>query len=318
MEITMESKHSIKAVVNRTGISPYLIRAWERRYNAVTPDRTPTNRRLYTDRDIEKLTLLYKATLRGESIGQIANLSIKGIKELLGDGSLSDKPISYPSKHTVLEKKEIIDKYIELVKNLNREGLYRILFEAETSFSKPVLLSDIILPILDRIGDEWQDGSLKTVHEHLASAVLRSFLGELLLVNKSSETAPGILSTTLTGQLHEFGSIITTLSAIYEGWRGIYLGPNLPADEIASVTKQSGIKVIALSFVYPADDPLLSKEIQKLRRLVGHDVHIIAGGRMVINYAAKLEEINAYIANNIDSFRDILREIRTSSKRHNL
>lgn len=308
----MDSKHSIKAVVNRTGISPYLIRAWERRYNAVTPERTPTNRRLYSDRDIEKLALLYKATLRGESIGQIANLSIEGLRALIGDSSLSENRLDVKFGENAHGKNETIDSYIDLTRKLDREGLYKILLDAETGFSKPVLISDIILPLLDRIGDEWQKGTLKTVHEHLASAVLRSFLGELLMVNKSPEMAPGIISTTLSGQLHEFGSIITTLSAIYEGWRGIYLGPNLPADEIACATKQSGIKVIALSFVYPADDPHLNKELQKLRRLVGDDVHIIVGGRMVDNYKAALTDINAYIVNSIEEFRNTLRTLRKS------
>ena len=67
--------HTIKFVAIHTGISPHTIRAWERRYSALSPDRTATNRRLYSTTDIEKLSLLQRAVQAGHSIGQIANLA---------------------------------------------------------------------------------------------------------------------------------------------------------------------------------------------------------------------------------------------------
>jgi DNA-binding transcriptional MerR regulator/methylmalonyl-CoA mutase cobalamin-binding subunit len=312
MEFGMKAKHSIKAAARLAGISPFLIRAWERRYKAVIPERTSTNRRLYSDQDIEKLVLLHRATLKGESIGQVAGLSIKELKTFLGENSiLEDVHLNGTSENTLTET-EIIDKCIELTANLDRDGLYNILLGAEARFSKPVLLDDIILPFLQKIGEKWQDGSLKVVHEHLASAVIRSFLGELLISYKAAENGPSIISTTFPGQYHEFGAIIAALAATSEGWRGTYLGPNLPADEIAFGASQNRVKAIALSLVYPSDDPHLTREIKKLRRLVGDDIIILAGGRTAEYYRASLEEINAVIVKNMKEFREALRDARNS------
>ncbi len=69
-------KYPIKVVSQMTGISAFVIRAWEKRHNVVTPSRTETNRRLYSDEDIEKLKLLNEAVKSGHNIGGIAYLSI--------------------------------------------------------------------------------------------------------------------------------------------------------------------------------------------------------------------------------------------------
>ena len=69
--------HNIKYVSRITGLSPHTIRAWERRYTALSPDRTDTNRRLYSEEDVEKLLLLARGIQHGHSIGRIANLSLE-------------------------------------------------------------------------------------------------------------------------------------------------------------------------------------------------------------------------------------------------
>ena len=56
-----ETKHPIQIVARRTGLSVDVIRAWERRYNAVTPTRTETGRRLYSNNDVKKLCTLEEA-----------------------------------------------------------------------------------------------------------------------------------------------------------------------------------------------------------------------------------------------------------------
>ena len=73
-ELDGEGKHPIQIVARRTGLTPDVIRVWERRYEAVLPRRTSTNRRLYSDRDVERLQLLRRATLAGRRIGDVARL----------------------------------------------------------------------------------------------------------------------------------------------------------------------------------------------------------------------------------------------------
>lgn len=309
----MTARHTIKAVSKQTGISPHLIRAWERRYNAVTPERTSTNRRLYSDDDIERLSLLYIATQKGESIGQVAPLPTEQLRQIAGDMEERDSGLINGENLGRLAEKDIINKSVELTEDLDRAGLYRILLESEARFSKPVLLEKIVIPFMHKIGDLWEDGTLKVVHEHLASAVVRSFLGELLLSQNPPENGPAIIGTTPAGHDHEFGAIIAVISAISEGWRGIYLGSDLPADEIAYGAQKYGAGVIALSLVYPADDPRIQLELHRLRRLVGDETIIIAGGKSVDNYRDSLREIDAIRVGSMAEYRKTLRDIRDSA-----
>ena len=78
-----ETKHPIQIVARRTGLSVDVIRAWERRYNAVTPTRTETGRRLYSNNDVKKLTLLSRAISAGRRIGDVASLSINDLMQVI-------------------------------------------------------------------------------------------------------------------------------------------------------------------------------------------------------------------------------------------
>ena len=103
-DLSKKPRHLIQVVGRRTGISSDVIRAWERRYGAVISQRTDTNRRLYTDDDIEKLTLLKRAINAGRRIGDIANLSYDDLFELvMGDESNSARSYTGPSTGTVME-----------------------------------------------------------------------------------------------------------------------------------------------------------------------------------------------------------------------
>ena len=313
MDVEIMARHSIKAVFKKTGISPHLIRAWEKRYNVVNPERTRTNRRIYSDEDIERLILLYDATQRGERIGQVAALSNKELRELTGENGIRHDDLYNDAGHNRFGEDKIISKCVELTEDLDRMGLYKILLESEARFSKPVLLENIIIPFMHKIGDLWENGSLKVIHEHLASAVVRSFLGEILISQKPAEDGPAIIGTTPTGQDHEFGALIAVLTALFDGWKGVFLGSDLPAEEIAFGAEKYRAKVIALSLVHPADDPHLHMELHKLRRMVGDDITIIAGGRSADNYGAALQDIKALLVGNMAEFRKTLREIRNSA-----
>ena len=94
------------------------------------------------------------------------------------------------------------------------------------------------------------------------------------------------------------------------GWNSIYLGPNLPADEIAGAVVTSGASVLALSLVHPADDPLLPTELSRIRRGLGSNVKILTGGSASSGYADVLREINAVEMHDTLSLSDELVGLR--------
>ncbi len=296
------AKHSIGAVAKRTGLSTYVIRIWEKRYRAIEPDRTETRRRLFSDREIERLILLKKAIEMGESIGQISSLSDEALKELVGDSGVKNSSTFNAPDDTGIAI-DYLDKSLDAVRSLDAAGLESVLNDAAIAVSKPVLLEKILGPLMYKIGDLWRDGQLKVVHEHLASAVVRTFLGNLASTYRPSQNAPSIVITTPVGQWHEFGALMVVIAALRIGWRAIYLGPNIPADEIASAVKSNGARAVALSLIYPADDPDIERELVSLRKYVGGEVAIYIGGRAAAKYTEVIRDIGAIAISKLTDFQ---------------
>ncbi len=305
-------KYSIKIVARRTGLSTHAIRIWEKRYAAVSPERTPTNRRLYSDADIERLLLLHKATLAGHAIGQVAQLSTENLKTLLGVKEATVAPETSASLDTDESPAQVLfDACLTAVKQLDAEALKSALENAEVALSKPMLIEQLIVPLMHKIGDLWRDGVLRVNHEHMATAVVRSFLGNIRVAYETPPTAPGIVITTPVGQLHELGALMAAATASSEGWRVTYLGPNLPAEEIAAAARQNKAKAIGLSIIYPGDDVRLSEEMQKLRRGVPDGVAILVGGRAASSYNHIFETAGMVRLKDMLGFSAILESMHT-------
>ena len=71
---------NIQLASQLSGVASATIRAWEKRYNAVVPDRAENKHRLYSENDIEKLAVLFSLTELGQSIGKIAHLELEELK----------------------------------------------------------------------------------------------------------------------------------------------------------------------------------------------------------------------------------------------
>jgi methylmalonyl-CoA mutase cobalamin-binding subunit len=148
----------------------------------------------------------------------------------------------------------------------------------------------------------WEDGSLKVMHEHMVSAVVRTFLGHMVSAGLMDPTAPGMVATTPAGVAHEFGALMAAVIAAARGWRAVYLGPNSPAGDIADAAAQSNARAVALSIIYPADDPNVKDELRRLGRALEPGVDILVGGRNAPSYKDVLDEIGARLIADMNEF----------------
>jgi DNA-binding transcriptional MerR regulator/methylmalonyl-CoA mutase cobalamin-binding subunit len=306
-------EHTIKAVALKTGLTPHVIRAWERRYRAVSPRRSDTGRRLYSDEDIERLSLLHKATGQGESIGQIANMSIDELNRLV-EGS-SEKPGYKSDTRPPANEKPpsyYVDACLQAAKDVDQKKLEVLLMKAAVNFSQPVFLEQVIEPLVYKTGDFWQSGEFKVLHEHIVSAIVRTVLGSMLNAQNAPERAPVMVATTPAGQIHEFGALLAAVTAASDGWRVVYLGPSMPADDIANAVRHQGAVVVALSVVYPGDDPALGQELVKLRKYMGGDINILVGGRAAKYYRNAFDATGSIYVESLEDLRLKLGKIRNS------
>jgi methanogenic corrinoid protein MtbC1 len=153
---------------------------------------------------------------------------------------------------------------------------------------------------------------MKIVHEHAASAVVRNVFGVLATSYGSGPSDPCLVVATPAGQNHEFGALAVAATANAMGWRSVYLGPNLPAEEIAAAAEACGAQAVALSIVHPGDDPRVVQEIERLRRLVGEGVTIVVGGRAAQNYMEAIAGTGAVLIADLSALRSRLESMERS------
>lgn len=305
-------KYPIKAVANLTGLSIHVIRAWEKRYNAVVPRRTDTNRRLYSHQDVEKLKLLSRASEMGYSIGNIASYNIDDLEKIVGENKNSVSSPNIQSKEIIPEDKdhEYLKRCIDAIINLNVQELEKELYRALVDMTQPIFLKNLIGPLLHEIGEMWKSGKIRIINEHISTAIIRKILSSLIDNNNVPQNSPIILIATPRGQMHELGALMVGVLASADGWNVMYMGPDLPGEEIVAAVERIKPRIVALSIVYPSDDFTLDIEMRKIHKLLGKKYKILAGGRSAYDYKEDLDKMNAKIILDLDEFRDELEKSR--------
>jgi len=307
----MASSFSIHAVAERTGLSPHVIRAWERRYRAIEPERSPGKHRLYSEAEIERLAKLRRAVENGHSIGQIARLPEEELGMLL-----AQRPPGAPAPerpHPGDPAAAMRSEAVLAVERFDSAALDAALRRALLELGHNGLLQIVVAPLAEEVGERWRRGALTAAHEHFFTAAVKVFLGGLTRQFVTPLTAPRIIVATPSGQLHELGALMAAAAAANLGWRSIYLGPGLPAHEIAGAALRQEAAAVALSIVYPEDDPNLARELTDLARLLPASTRILAGGRAARAYIDTLVRIGALYADSIGEFGERLDALRRSS-----
>jgi methanogenic corrinoid protein MtbC1 len=164
---------------------------------------------------------------------------------------------------------------------------------------------ELVLPLLSKVGELWVSEAICPVHEHILSVNLRRVLAWMIDSLPVDESAPVIVCTTPAHQRHELGAMLAGIAAAEERWRVAYIGPDLPAEDIAIGAKLTEASVVALSVVYVRDKDALRKEIRKIRAALPRGVMLVAGGSGAQN--AGLEKAGAIVLPGFDELLALLR-----------
>jgi methanogenic corrinoid protein MtbC1 len=303
-------------------LSKDVLRAWERRYSVVKPDRTDTGRRLYSDGDIAHLRLLRKASGAGRSVKQMARLSGSDLARLVEedeaarelrqeDEARSAGPGDGLAEDSGETTSELIADCLAAVEALDRERLQQTLNRAVVALPPTVLVEQVIAPLMQRIGMMWWDQRLNPRHEHLASTAVRASLDQVIeALGRRGRVRPHLVCATPNGQRHEIGALLGAATAAAAGWRVTFLGSDLPVEEIAAAAVSLRAEGVALSLVHPEDDPELPVAIRRLKGLLLPDTQLFAGGRAAAAYQEALEEVGAEVFGELTSLRTRLVELR--------
>jgi methanogenic corrinoid protein MtbC1 len=299
-------RHPVRVVSQRTGLSAHALRAWERRYSIVSPVRTEGGQRLYSDADIDRLLFLKALTDSGYSIGQLAALPAEELGRLYKEEAVpaAAEALGERGENGAGAARAAV---LQAIEDFDAVLLRHELESATVALGVSRFLEHVLAPVLTEIGDRWQNGQTSIAHEHLASAVVRQVLGWIRETAETPGPAPTLVVATPAGQVHEGGALMVAAAASVEGWQVAYLGTNLPALDIAEAARRTGARAVALSLLYPTDDPALGKELRALREALPRRVALMVGGAAAPAYAAAIKAAEGAIALDLPAARAMLR-----------
>lgn len=265
--------YPIRAVSLMTGVSIDTLRAWERRYGAVTPVRDDRGR-VYTDADVRRITLLREAVESGHAIGRVATMSDAQLQALASAPRALAPAQADRTPSLVIDTETIIGA----LERFDAAAVETELARAAALLRPPELLQSVVVPLLREVGDRWHSGRGRVAHEHMLSASIRNVLGSLLRVHQKAGVPDTVLFATPSGERHEFGTLGAALLAAAGGLGIVYLGADLPADDVVAVTTAVPIEVVVLGLTNPADPAKVEKELTLLSRRLAPHVELWLGG----------------------------------------
>lgn len=246
----LEGTFPLRAAVRLTGLSPELLRAWESRHAIVEPLRTPGGTRRYTAGQLERLRLVKAAVDAGQRIGQVARLGNEELKRRASNAtSRADGRL---------------DEILSALDRLEGAESGRLLSLQLAALGPMRFVRELATPLVHEIGERWAAGRMGVAQEHLASGLLRSLLGAALQPTASSLLGPRIVFATLPGERHELGLLMAALTTVGAGGNPLYLGAELPLDELLGAAGATGAAALALSLVTIPCDPA-TRALETLR-----------------------------------------------------
>jgi DNA-binding transcriptional MerR regulator/methylmalonyl-CoA mutase cobalamin-binding subunit len=302
------ARHPIGVVAERTGLSPDLLRVWERRYRAVEPSRSLDGQRSYSDADVERLRLLRLATMAGRSIRQVARLETEELARLVREDEAARQEVSRRTESAVLASTgEDVERALHLARAVDAPGLESFLRRTAAALGVPVFLDGLAAPLLRRMGEEWEAGRLTPAQEHVATAIVQRVLEGVIHFLVVPHDAPNLLLGTPVGEQHRMGSVLAAAAAAVDGWRVTHLGPDLPAGEIAAAALAVDARVVGVSIVYPRERDRVLAELRTLRSRLPASVPLAAGGAGAVALAPELRGAGIHVVQDLSELRAALR-----------
>ncbi len=220
--------YSIKDLENFTRIKAHTLRIWEQRYNLLNPERSDTNIRLYSERDLKRILNINLLYTNGLKISKIAKLSEAEIFQLANEILMASE----------VGQANSVNRLIELIVEYNEDAIRRELIQTSKKAGVTRVFVDLIVPALKKIGELWQVDSISVTHEHFFSNLLRDFL--VVQAEKCERIKPAkgkVILFLKEGEYHELGLLFYNYYLKSKGYDCLYLGQSVPLEDLRGMIK---------------------------------------------------------------------------------
>lgn len=277
------AKYSIKDLENFTKIKAHTLRIWEQRYSLLEPQRTDTNIRYYSDKDVKKIlniNLLYK---NGYKISKIASMTEKELYEIAAKILMESD----------IQGRDEINSFIENILELDEQAIQSSLNRINEAIGTEKLYIEVLIPLLEKIGTLWQVDAISVSHEHFMSNILREFLITQITSVETSKVAKGKVVLFLPEhEKHELSLLFYYYLLKKKNYDCFYLGQSVPMKDLKSFVEETQPDFLFTSLIAELTEEQFEKLFDDLTSLVNPS-QIYAGGYQLVKHEFSIpSEVN--------------------------
>jgi len=300
-----------KSVVQQTGVPGPTLRAWERRYTLLSPERANNTYRLYSERDVMMIRWLKERVDAGMSISQAIALFRHTYDETHSERPTSSEPsrresseiqlaasmtatgsdvsthvIPLGNEHpqsaspTMYSMRLVRERLVEAFNQLDESLANMIMGSMLAMYPLDQVCAELITPTMWHIGQLWADGTITVSVEHFASNFFRALLSNLLHVTPIASSAPTAIVCCAPGELHELAPLMLALFLRRSGIRVVYLGQNIEIEGLLQSVRKFSPMLLCISLTIPAYLSSLIELAYKLDELPGPRPIFAFGGQV--------------------------------------
>ena len=274
--------YPIRTISELTGVPTTTLRAWERRYGLLKPERTAKGHRLYGTEDIELVKEIVKLLKNNHTISEairiIKNPELSPMSGNVGDGHWAGYQ----------------ERMLKSIEGFNEQNLDKTYNEALSIYPIDMVTEHVIIPVLTTLGEQWQNREAGIAEEHFFSAFLRNKLGARLHHEAQRSRGSKILVSCLPGEYHELGILLFCIAAIGHGYQILYLGTDMPPAQLPVVVRRADVAAILISGTR-ADmwDKELEAGLSRIFRSI--DVPLMFGGELSVDCEHEIKKIGGHV-----------------------
>ncbi len=294
-------QYSIKELEKLSGIKAHTIRIWEKRHNIVSPQRTNTNIRYYSDDDLKKIINVSVLNNNGVKISKIADLSPEEILKKVA--ALSD---------VVVNTRVHIDRLIVAMVDLDEPYFENVLEEIVGRIGFERTITEVVYPFLEKIGLLWQTGNISPAQEHFISNLIRQkVITAIDGLPIPAANRPGVILFLPEGELHELALLFYHYVVRKENLRTFYLGQTVPLKDVTSICETFKPGFILTSITSSPSPQSVQGYLNRLCQECG-SATILATGSVLRKTALKMPK-NLHLFSNVRELRAQLKDNQIKS-----
>ncbi len=275
------SQYPIRTISELTGVATTTLRAWERRYGLLKPERTAKGHRLYSSQDIELIKEIVRLLKNNHTISEAISIT-------RNPGLIATVEADSDAHWSNYQQ-----RILKAIESFNEQKLDKVYNEALSIYPVDMVTGQVVIPVLNTLGTNWQRREAGIAEEHFFSAFLRNKLGARLHHESQRSRGRKILVSCLPGEYHELGILLFCIAAMGHGYQILYLGTDLPPSQLPLVVQRTDVAAILISASNIEQfDSQLEKEIITMIKAL--PVPVMFGGQLSASCAGTVSKQGAH------------------------